>query len=71
MNGLSNGNFSFYLNSHRRNGMRRLALQTGKTSEVDMAEAVNTADSRIGRWQRKKVPLWAGTEGTLVHEAIS
>lgn len=68
MDSLSNET-SHFIQLHRKDDVRMLALQVGKHPEVDMAEAV----VQIAGWQvaEKKVPLWAQTEGILYPKHLS
>lgn len=52
---------STFIKAHREDDPRELALQAGKYPDVDIKEAV----VQIYGWQvaRKKLPLWASTEG--------
>lgn len=65
---LSDETFHF-IQLHRKDDVRTLALQAGKHPDVDMAEAV----VQIAGWQvaEKKVPLWAQTEGILYPKHLS
>lgn len=58
-----------FIREHRQEDVRSLALQAGKYSQVDMAEAV----VQIAGWQiaEKKVPSWAQTEGILFPRHLS
>ena len=68
MNLISSETRSF-IQAHRRDDVRILALQAGKYPQVDMAEAV----VQIAGWQiaEKKVPLWAHTEDILYPRHLS
>ncbi len=58
-----------FIQEHRQDDVRALALQAGKYPQVDMAEAV----VQIAGWQiaEKKIPLWAQTEGILYPQHLS
>ena len=58
-----------FIELHRKDDIRTLALQAGKHPGVDVAEAV----VQIAGWQvaEKKVPLWAQTEGILYPKHLS
>lgn len=58
-----------FIELHRKDDVRMLALQAGKHPGVDVAEAV----IQIAGWQvaEKKVPFWAQTEGILYPKHLS
>lgn len=58
-----------FIQEHRQDDVRALALQAGRYPQVDMAEAV----VQIAGWQiaEKKIPLWAQTEGVLYPQHLS
>lgn len=60
---------SRFIDEHRHDDVRLLALQAGKYPDVDMTEAV----VQIAGWQiaEKKVPSWAQTEGIRYPQHLS
>lgn len=60
---------SRFIDEHRHDDVRSLALQAGKYPNIDMAEAV----VQIAGWQiaEKKVPSWAQTEGIRYPQHLS
>lgn len=60
---------SRFIDEHRHDDVRLLALQAGKYTDVDMTEAV----VQIAGWQiaEKKVPSWAQTEGIRYPQHLS
>lgn len=59
---------SFIL-THREDDARQLALQASRYPDIDMRAAV----VQISGWQaaRKKLPMWAGTDGIIYPEHLS
>ena len=58
-----------FINSHREDDPRQLALQASRYPDIDMRAAV----VQISGWQaaRKKLPLWAATDGIVYPEHLS
>ena len=58
-----------FIKQHREEDPRQLALQAQRYPDIDMREAV----VQISGWQtaRKKLPLWAATEGVVFPEHLS
>lgn len=58
-----------FIEQHRNEDVRTLALQSKRYPAVDMREAV----AQINGWQqaREKLPAWAGTEGIVFPPKIS
>ncbi len=58
-----------FIRTHRKDNPRDLALQAHRYPDIDMRTAV----VQISGWQaaRKKLPLWAETEGILFPEHLS
>lgn len=61
--------FHDFVLNHRSEDPRMLALRSSKYSDIDMRSAV----VQISGWQvaRKKLPLWADTEGVVFPEHLS
>ncbi len=61
--------FENFIKAHREDNPRDLALQASRYPDIDMRAAV----VQISGWQiaRKKLPLWAETEGILFPEHLS
>ena len=58
-----------FIKAHREDDPRQLALQASRYPDIDMRAAV----VQISGWQtaRKKLPLWAETEGIIFPEHLS
>jgi len=58
-----------FIKQHREDDARQLALQASRYPDIDMRAAV----VQISGWQaaRKKLPMWAGTDGIIYPEHLS